>query len=1398
MATDDARDAELLQLWEEAVDEYSKKSKRESITGTWKTWVTADVDIEKLIEQHESDFSQFRKRRGKFWSVFKVTMTQLQRFGKVAQAGIGLTPFAPASIIVEAGLFLISSGSAVADTYDSLEELFEKIRDITDRLDEYLKREIDRKLRAVTVKLLCSLLDVFCEAKAAIRRGRGNELMRRALGKENKIQTTLDQLNTMVETEIALITAKTYATARRIDERAEADRTQELLRKALHTDVAVDNDAFHANIEASRIKLSGDWLLDEKLFGKWARMEIPVLWVVGKPGTGKTYLASRVISYLRQSPSPNATGYFYIREGMNTQHTPQIILKTIASQITGLHDAYRKLAIAVCQDDKSLFSPSSIWENLFVKPFKAETVTPRPLFVVIDGIDEATRENQELLIKMAKSLSDSRSHKRKLPAIQLLLLGRPEIDYDVSNAWRGEERRPNTIHLKPSLSKADVRKFITKGVDEGIPLLKKMRQRPSKQLRKAIIMTLSESSDGMFMLAKLMLAEIKDMNKPELIRQALAKPPLGLEDMFKRVITRLTVMGGFDKQDLNEIIMWVACAKRDLLLSELDLILKLRDPSQNGIVGLDEELRTRFGSFFSISHPEFSVDNWEDGQSVIGSNVSGRSAPSASGKNTELWAEADTDSDAWADVEGEDENSEDEYEGEDEDEDEDDYEDEYEDEYILPDSFFATTVKFGHASVGQHFRTAPFHEGIGMDTNLAQGHITITCLLFLNGNTPKRNHGPWRRPDLFEYSADHFLDHLAEIQLEALRSLYPIEFKRLSNEIIVLFRARYYLHQWLEFVSDKHKFINQLFSQSICSRLQECIPKPTDEASADPDSRWLQQAKASSKFLFELFAKSLAGSLLRFRPRNQVLHVLFLRAYMSTWSDSSERWTLPPNRPLVYIAESICPEEIRELASLSGKEKTWLWHLSLGHALKSINTSRHLVAAVEEYRHVIHKSDDSHKWFGRVEEALGLFALEEYEEAIAAGSHALESLPANKRIETSQLLGMIQKANILLGNQEAAVAASLKAWKSDPYSFGVAFDVINTAHRTGHYSNTVEIVNSILTRGESTWEGAEFLGRVMKQNEFASRFISIACKEMGQLDLARDAFLAVASYATKYRDVWTCSLADDALAKLHYQFYEDDQKAIEIWENIIKDCPETPAAVNASFALASLYFTNAVGSETADAEPEVEGHFERVSALMGRWCAQRGEVELARAYIRPLVKLAVRDLTDTLSSNDFQAYSNLGKALVFFMDRPNAEIAYAFTRPLQKSKELLDLEASENDGGPVKPEPSQCQGNTELQVPFKFAGFCDCVCHRRTAEYRSFSVCEICYDIAFCDECRQKLIDGNISYRVCNPKHPLLEVYPPKGLVTKGAEGYMVRLSDERVVSSDEWLSMISREWLGT
>jgi hypothetical protein len=214
----------------------------------------------------------------------------------------------------------------------------------------------------------------------------------------------------------------------------------------------------------------------------------------------------------------------------------------------------------------------------------------------------------------------------------------------------------------------------------------------------------------------------------------------------------------------------------------------------------------------------------------------------------------------------------------------------------------------------------------------------------------------------------------------------------------------------------------------------------------------------------------------------------------------------------------------------------------------------------------------------------------------------------------------------------------------------------------------------------------------------------------------------------------------------------------------------------------------------SDTQKIFSAHYGAV-ALLGRWYSSQGETEQARVKICPFVKRSILDLTDLDESNDYNAYNNLGRALLCFGDRKNAAIAWAFTIPLWSPQNPIEEGPQANA---VLDKVSISAVQSGHITDFRLIGRCDGGCDRLEATFKSFSICEICVDTGFCDECLRNLKNGGGIFRVCNPKHPHFEIYPLKGLVMRDVEGYKVHLDEEKVFTADEWLGMISREWLGS
>lgn len=91
------------------------------------------------------------------------------------------------------------------------------------------------------------------------------------------------------------------------------------------------------------------------------------------------------------------------------------------------------------------------------------------------------------------------------------------------------------------------------------------------------------------------------------IRKTLAGAPKGLAKMIKHVLKGFSESLKNDPEfaeDVNELLAWTVCARRPLKLTEVDNILKWRNPKAEGWIWLEGSLRVQFASVFSLSRED--------------------------------------------------------------------------------------------------------------------------------------------------------------------------------------------------------------------------------------------------------------------------------------------------------------------------------------------------------------------------------------------------------------------------------------------------------------------------------------------------------------------------------------------------------------------------------------------------------------------------------------------------------------------------------------------------------------------------------------------------------------------------------------------------------------------------
>lgn len=92
-----------------------------------------------------------------------------------------------------------------------------------------------------------------------------------------------------------------------------------------------------------------------------------------------------------------------------------------------------------------------------------------------------------------------------------------------------------------------------------------------------------------------------------------------------------------------------------------------------------------------------------------------------------------------------------------------------------------TTVQFTHARIRDFLLQCGMVDGVGIHPQKAHSHITEVCLLLLTNEIPKVDGRPWEAPNLLDYAADYFVEHLIEVDRWLLGDADRVEISRLLH-----------------------------------------------------------------------------------------------------------------------------------------------------------------------------------------------------------------------------------------------------------------------------------------------------------------------------------------------------------------------------------------------------------------------------------------------------------------------------------------------------------------------------------------------------------------------------------------------------------------------------------------
>ena len=204
---------ELAALWTECLEKYNASTKR-------KLWKDKDKlmtfdDLKGEVEQSSQGFANTYGKQSAIWNTLESLSRPVVALSSVAQSAVGLTPFAPASLVFGAVMHLIKSAQKVKGSYDQVGAVFDDVNDAFQRIAEYSKDGLDPELKLNVGKIFCKSIELIGESERSITgAGVGMTLLGRMLGADDNVATLKDELERIAVAEHRLAGAKVYSETR--------------------------------------------------------------------------------------------------------------------------------------------------------------------------------------------------------------------------------------------------------------------------------------------------------------------------------------------------------------------------------------------------------------------------------------------------------------------------------------------------------------------------------------------------------------------------------------------------------------------------------------------------------------------------------------------------------------------------------------------------------------------------------------------------------------------------------------------------------------------------------------------------------------------------------------------------------------------------------------------------------------------------------------------------------------------------------------------------------------------------------------------------------------------------------------------------------------------------------
>ncbi|KAH9172799.1 ankyrin repeat-containing domain protein [Lactarius sanguifluus] len=583
-------------IFEKALEEYKKKTGRDLTTHPLAAEIKGSHSPEAILavlEGKANELNQSRSSDERLTKWLNPTVNILNALSATLGEGVG-SVFPPTKIIFSGiGVLLVAAKSTAANR-DLLVKLFGRIESFFERLKIYTNVSPSPAVVGELAKIMAEVLSILGIATKGIKDSRTKIFLKKVAGM-NDLEDALLRFGELEQRElltgIAQVTSdtsilkddakETKAMVNEIADKIDARDWKEMLQNLKGWLSPPDPSTNYAVGLRDLHEETATWFLEGRIFQEWHSTG-SLLWIHGKPGSGKSILCStiiqRIISLCDDGRASVAYFYFDFRDD-NKKHRHNLLPSLLVQLAEHWIPCGNIISRVYSAHGKGTQPPSDeVLTNCLTNMLTVST--QHPIYIIVDALDECpdtsgVRSPRERVLSFIKRLVDLR-----LQNLHICVTSRPEIDIRV----RLEPLTPLRVSLHDQTGhKEDIAKYISSEVDI---IAKDKRWREDD--KEIIIATLSEKADGMFRWVFCQLEMLRLCLRSR-VRHFVNELPDSLDETYERVLK------GIHKTNrgyAQRLLQCLAVANRPLRIDELTEILTF------DLDAIDEEVPT-------------SADDWQ-------------------------------------------------------------------------------------------------------------------------------------------------------------------------------------------------------------------------------------------------------------------------------------------------------------------------------------------------------------------------------------------------------------------------------------------------------------------------------------------------------------------------------------------------------------------------------------------------------------------------------------------------------------------------------------------------------------------------------------------------------------------------------------------------------------------